>query len=257
VNGKSLKTILVSIIPILLFFLFWQAAAGWIPRGVLSSPSRIIKALLRAFTDSRGEIWRHTRISLQHIGLGFALAAITGAVFGFMLGTYFKPLERLFLPFFHICEKLNPFAIIPVFMLLFGIGAEEKVAIVFWACIWPILFNTQEAAKSVDPKLIQAARAMSADHFKVFTAIILPYTLPSIFTGFHLAIRVAFFMIVMSELMGATGGLGWYYMRQTAMYNLDLIYGAILYITVLTIITTYLVGLLEKRLLSWRQGAFQ
>jgi NitT/TauT family transport system permease protein len=224
---------------------------------VLSSPTRVFNALIKAFTDSKREILLHTLISFQRIGLGFALAGATGMFFGFLLGSFFKPLEKLFIPFFHVCEKLNPFAIIPVFMLLFGIGLQQKVAIVFWACVWPILFNTQEAAKSVDPRLVRAARAMGAGRVKLFTAVILPFTLPSVFTGFRLAIRVAFFMIVMSELLGASNGLGWYYMRQVNMYRLDLMYGSILYITVMTIIATWLVGLLEKRALAWKQDTFK
>ncbi|MDR1908857.1 MAG: ABC transporter permease [Spirochaetaceae bacterium] len=256
-NREWIKNTLLSLIPIALFFLFWQAASYQIPRGVLSSPARIARGMYRAFTDPKGEILKHTLISLEHIGLGFLLAGIVGAAFGFLLGTFFKPLERLFIPFFHVCEKLNPFAIVPVFMFLFGIGREQKIAVVFWACVWPVLFNIQEAAKSVDLQLIRAARAMGAGRLKLFSAVILPCTLPSIFTGFRLAIRVAFFMIVMSELLGASSGLGWYYMQQTYKYKLDLMYGSILYITVLTITASFLLGLLEKHFLAWKQKTFQ
>jgi NitT/TauT family transport system permease protein len=253
---KFIKNTLLSLIPIVLFFLFWQFASTQIPKGVLSSPTRIARGMYKAFADPKGEILKHTFISLRHIGLGFLLAGIVGAALGFMLGTFFKPLERLFLPFLHMCEKLNPFALVPVFMLLFGIGAEQKVMVVFWACIWPVLFNIQEAAKSVDPNLIKAARTMGAGRLKLFSAVILPYALPSIFTGFHLAVRVAFFMIVMSEVLGAAAGLGWYYMAQVNMYKLDLMYGTILYITLMTILASYLLGLLEKRALAWKQKNF-
>jgi NitT/TauT family transport system permease protein len=253
---ESIKTIFLSLIPIVLFFLLWQFASTQIPKGVLSSPVRIAKGMYKAFIDPKGEIVKHTIVSLKHIGMGFLLAGIAGAALGFMLGTFFKSLERLFLPFFHICEKLNPFAVVPVFMLLFGIGAEQKVAVVLWACIWPVLFNIQEAAKSVDIKLIKAARAMGAGRLKLFSAVILPFTLPSIFTGFRLAVRVAFFMIVMSELLGAAAGLGWYYMAQVSRYKLDLMYGTILYITIMTIVASYLLGLLEKRFLTWKQRNF-
>jgi NitT/TauT family transport system permease protein len=253
---ETIKNFSLSIVPIALFFLFWQFASTQIPKGVLSSPVRIAEGMYKAFADPKGEIIKHTLISLKHIGLGFLLAGIAGAALGFMLGTFFKPLERLFLPFFHICEKLNPFAIVPVFMLLFGIGAEQKVAVVFWACFWPVLFNIQEAAKSVDIKLIKAARTMGAGRLKLFGAIILPSTLPSIFTGFRLAARVAFFMIVMSELLGASAGLGWFYSAQVYRYRLDLMYGTILYITLMTILSSYLLGLLEKRFLAWKQKNF-
>lgn len=253
---EFIKNILLSLIPIALFFVFWQFASGQIPKGVLSSPTRIAQGMYRAFADPKGEILKHTLISLKHIGLGFLLAGAAGAALGFMLGSFFRPLEKLFLPFLHICEKLNPFAIVPVFMLLFGIGEKQKVAVVFWACLWPVLFNIQEAAKNVDTNLIKAARTMGAGRLTLFCAVILPFTLPSIFTGFRLAVRVAFFMIVMSELLGAAAGLGWYYMAQVNRYKLDLMYGTILYITLMTIFASYLLGLLEKRFLTWKQKNF-
>jgi NitT/TauT family transport system permease protein len=132
------KNIFISSIPIVLFFLLWQFAAARIPKGVLASPLRIAQGMHRAFADPKGEILKHTFISLNHIGMGFLLAGAVGAALGFLLSSFFRPLERLFLPFLHLCEKLNPFAIVPVFMLLFGIGEKQKVMVVFWACLWPV-----------------------------------------------------------------------------------------------------------------------
>ena len=252
---ELVKRIFFVAAPISLFFLFWEIGGRYVPRGVLSSPGRVIHALTEVL--SNGVLLKHTGISLQRVGMGFALAGAAGLVMGFLLGSYFKRLERLFLPFFRICEKLNPFAIIPVFMILFGIGTEQKVAVIFWAAFWPILFNTQEGAKSVDPQMIRAARSMGAKRFRVFTEVILPHTGPSIFTGLKIAARVSFFMIIASEVIGSSSGLGWYYVQQTIVYKLDLVYGVILYITLLAILTNELFRLLERRFLTWKTEAFK
>lgn len=252
---RKVSAIFVAAAPIVLFFLLWEVGGRYVPRGVLSSPLRVIRAVFGAITN--GILLKHTLVSLQRVGLGFALSVAVGLFMGFLLGSFFKKLERLFIPFFRICEKLNPFAIIPVFMILFGIGTEQKVAVIFWAAFWPILFNTQEGAKNVDPQMIRAARSMGAGRIKLFTSVILPHTVPSIFTGLKLAARVSFFMIIASEVMGSSAGLGWYYVQQIIVHKLDLVYGVILYITLLAIITNEIFKALEKKFLIWREEAFK
>jgi NitT/TauT family transport system permease protein len=259
---RILRKIIIAAIPIAAFFVLWEIGSNYIPRGVLSSPSRVFTAMWQEFIRTVPEkntggltFLGHTVRSLYRIVKGFALAGAVGIVLGFLLGTYFKPLERLFIPFFQVCEKLNPFAIIPIFMILFGIGEKEKVAIVFWASIWPFLFNTYEGAKNVDPSLVKAARSMNAGRLKLFTRVIVPSTLPSIFTGVKLAIRVSFFMIIAAELAGATSGIGWFYIQKKTAFKLPLVYGSILFITLLEIIFNAVFNRLEKHFLKWRQKA--
>ncbi|MDR0813056.1 MAG: ABC transporter permease [Oscillospiraceae bacterium] len=260
---KFIRKVVVAALPIIAFFLLWQLASAYVPRGVISSPVKIAQAMWKelirvkpAMNMGGLTLLQHTARSLWRIAKGFALSGSVGIVFGFLLGTYFKSLEKLFLPFFQVCEKLNPFAIIPVFMIIFGIDESEKVAIVFWAAIWPILFNTHAGAKSVDPALVKAARTMGASRFKVFVGVILPSTLPSVFTGLKLAIRVAFFMIIAAELAGATSGIGWFYIQQKVAYKLALVYGSILLITLIAIIFNALFTRLEKHFLKWKEHAF-
>jgi NitT/TauT family transport system permease protein len=252
-----LKRFLIAALPIIAFFVLWQIGSSHVPRGVISSPEKIAKAMWKAFIDPEHVLLWHTGQSLSRILRGYLLASVVGITLGFALGTYFRSLEKLFLPFFRVCEKLNPFAIIPVFMILFGVGDKEKIAVVFWAAFWPIFFNTQEGAKSVDLALVRSARSMGANRFKVFTGVIFPYTLPSIFTGLRLSSRVAFFMMVASETLGAINGLGWYYAQQRIVHKLSLIYGSILFITVLAILVNFLFVRLEKHFLVWKEAALK
>ncbi|GHV31873.1 ABC transporter permease [Clostridia bacterium] len=257
------RRIVLGIIPLVIFFLLWEYASGKIPRGILPSPLKVFeqmwKELIRvkpAMNFGGKTLLGHTAESLSRILRGLLLAGSVGVVLGFLLGTYFRKLEKLFLPFFRVCEKLNPFAIIPVFMILFGIGDTQKIAIVFWASFWPILFNTQEGAKNVEPQLIRAARSIGASRLQLFTKVILPATVPSLFTGLKLAVRVAFFMIIASEVVGSTSGLGWYYGQVGNVYKLPLVYGTILLITVMSIVLDQIFSRLEKHFLLWKEKAF-
>lgn len=251
----ALKKFSYGSIAILLFFIFWEVGARLVPRGVISPPSRVVVALYESAVYDM--LLSQTLVSLQRIGMGFALSILIAIPMGFLLGTYFRPLEKLLLPFLRMCEKLNPFAIIPVFMILFGIGTAEKVAVVFWATQWPLLFNTLSGARSVDPQLVRSARSMGANRRTLFFKVIFPYTLPSIFTGLKIAAQVSFFMIIASEVVGASTGLGWYYINSTVRYNLPLMYGIVLYITVLAIIINRAFGRLEKRFLVWKEASFK
>ncbi|GHV09146.1 ABC transporter permease [Clostridia bacterium] len=258
------RRVVLGIIPILIFFLAWHYASTVVPKGVLPSPLKVFDQMYKEFIRVKPApnfggktLLGHTAESLSRILRGLLLSGSIGVVAGFLLGTYFRRLERLFLPFFRVCEKLNPFAIIPVFMILFGIGDEQKIAIVFWASFWPILFNTQEGAKNVDLQLIRAATSMGASKFQMFSKVILPATVPSLFTGLKLAVRVAFFMIIASEVVGAVSGLGWYYGQVGNVYKLPLVYGTILLITLMSIILDQIFSRLEKHFLLWKEQTFR
>ncbi|MDR2606713.1 MAG: ABC transporter permease [Oscillospiraceae bacterium] len=259
---KKLGKFGLTLIPLILFFVLWQVGAMNATKGVLPTPLKVFEQMFKEFTRTKPAmnmgnltLLGHTAQSLSRIARGYLLAGTVGIVFGFLLGTYFRKLEKLFIPFFRVLEKLNPFAIIPIFMILLGIGDAQKIAIVFWAAVFPILFNTLEGARSVDPQLIRAARSMGTSKFQLFTRIILPSTIPSLFTGLKLAIRVAFFMIIASEVVGSTSGLGWYYGQAGNVYKLPIMYGTILFITVMAIAFNTLFSRLEKHFMKWKEKA--
>lgn len=239
-------------IPILLFFLFWEIGSGIVPEGVIPPFTKVVTRIYTAATSD--VLFEHTGISLSRVGMGFILSTAVALPLGFLLGTFFRPAEKILVPFFRMCEKLNPFAIIPIFMIFFGIGTAEKVAVVFWATFWPLLFNTIAGAKAVDYQLVRAAKSMGASNNELFLKVILPYALPNIFTGVEIAAQLSFFMIIASEVIGASTGLGWYYQAANVRYDLSLIYGIILYITVLAIMINVGFGRLKKHFLVWKEA---
>jgi NitT/TauT family transport system permease protein len=252
-TAGKLKKNGIGSIPILLFFIFWEAGARIIPKGVISPPSDAIVAILKS--AGSGILWENTLISLYRVLLGFGLSIIVGIPLGFLLGTFFNSAEKALLPFLRACEKLNPFAIIPIFMIFFGIGTAEKVVVIFWSALWPVLFNTMAGAKDIDYSLLRAARSMGSTRRELFTKVILPYTTPNIFIGIEFAAQLSFFMIIASEVIGASTGLGWYYINSTARYDLPLMYGIVLFITVLGIIINRLFARLKKHFLVWKEAA--
>jgi len=249
---STCSKIIYGVIPILLFFVFWQVGAGLVPEGVISPPTKVFYAIYLSATTHL--LLEQTAVSLARVAMGFGLCLIVAVPLGFLLGTFFGAFEKVLLPFLRMCEKLNPFAVIPIFMIFFGIGTAEKVAVIFWAALWPLLFNTIAGARSVDPQLLRSARSMGATRSELFRKVIFPYALPHIFTGVEIAAQISFFMIIASEVIGASTGLGWYYISATASYNLPLMYGIVLYITVLAIVINLVFGRLKKHFLVWKEA---
>ncbi len=255
--GISLKNFLFGSLSVLLFFGFWEFASrtGLVISVVIPPPTLVVQALINSATS--GELFSHMRVSLGRAGMGFLLALVLAIPAGFVVGTYFKNVEKALLPFLRMLEKLNPFALFPVFMILFGIGNLEKTVVIFWVAQWPLLFNTAAGAKSIDINMIKSARSMGANRKTVFLKVILPWAVPNIFTGIKISAQLAFFMIIASEMMGSSQGLGWYYLSSSQAYQIPLMYGIILFITLLAVIMNVLFTKLEKHFLVWKENSFQ
>jgi NitT/TauT family transport system permease protein len=249
----NLKKLAFGSSSIILFFIFWEFGAHLIPEGVISPASDAIVALFKSAAD--GILWKQTLISLERVIIGFGLSVLIGVPLGFLLGTFFESAEKALLPFMRTCEKLNPFAIIPIFMIFFGIGTAEKVVVIFWSTLWPVLFNTITGARNIDRNLLKVARSMGATRWELLPKVIFPHALPNIFIGIELAAQIAFFMIIASEVIGASTGLGWYYISATTKYELALMYGIILYITILAIAVNVIFARLKKRFLVWKEAS--
>ena len=252
-----IKKVLFGSLSIILFLLIWEVASrtGLVLKSVIPPPSLILEAIIKSAQS--GELLMHMLGSLKRSATGFILAIVIAIPTGFLLGTFFKTIEKIFLPFFRMLEKLNPFAIFPVFMIIFGIGNFEKIAVIFWVAQWPLLFYTIAGTKSVDFYLLKSARSMGANRKRLFLDVILPSAVPSIFTGIKISAQISFFMIIASEIIGSTEGLGWYFLSANQAFQIPLMYGVIIVITVLSVIINVLFTNLERHFLSWKESPFQ
>ncbi|MDR1082563.1 MAG: ABC transporter permease [Coriobacteriales bacterium] len=240
---------------ILAFFALWQLVTmtQLIPRSLVPPPTKVFEVFFTNLVE--GKLTDPTLFSLSNVALGLALAIAVGITLGFVVGLYLRRSERVFLPFFRICEKLNPFALFPIFIILFGIARLEKVMVVFWVSLWPLLFATVDGAHNLERPLLKSARSMGAKRGKLLFKVILPLMLPSIFSGLKLSATLAFFMIIASEMVGANNGLGWLYLVANHAYNLPLMYGIILFITLLAILINVLFSFIERRFQLWKPSA--
>ena len=145
-------------------------------------------------------------------------------------------------------------ALLPVFTLILGIGETSKIAIILYASVWPILYNTISGVRNVDPLLIKSARSLGLSHFALFQKVILPAAVPTIFTGVRLAGAASILVLVATEMVGAKAGLGYLILNSQYNFQIPHMYAGILTVSAIGVAFNYLLLSLERRFSTWRSA---
>jgi NitT/TauT family transport system permease protein len=232
----------------------WEAAPrlGWIDVQFFPPPSLILAE--GALMAGRGELLVQITASLQRLVQGLAAALLVGIPAGFVLGGWFPRLTHFLRPLLKLLGQINAFSLFPLFVLFFGIGELAKFAIIFWSCIWPVLFTTISGVQNVDPLFVKVARSMGCGRLSLFARVLLPGALPSIFTGVRLGATVAFLMLIAAEMIGANAGLGWLVHNSSTNYVIPRLYLAATLIALLGLAMNAVIHLIEARVVTWSRS---
>ena len=238
---------------ILLFLVLWELLPrlGGLLHTFVAPPSLVLKTLVVLFAT--GGLTKHIALSLFRATMGFVAAAAAGIPLGFFLGGGFRTLERLVNPLLLFLGHVNPFSLFPLFILLLGIGELSKGAMIFWVCLWPILFSTVNGVKGIDPLLVKSARATGAKITTLFFKVVLPAALPGIFHGLKMSAGTAFFMLIAAEMIGASSGLGWLVWNAQVNFQIPRLFAATVVISLLGLAINALFEVLEAKLTGWKQ----
>lgn len=233
------------------FFLAWEI----LPRSGLVSPIFLppfseVALTLKNLVLS-GELLVHIRASLERAFIGFGLATIVAIPLGFLMGWY-ASFERYTDLLIQSLRNTSLFALLPVFILLVGIGEASKIAIIFYASVWYMLINTISGVKSVDPLYIKAARSMGISDIDLFKKIILPASTPSIIAGARLGAKAAVMVVIAAEMLAAKSGLGYFIQEAQLMFRIPEMYAGILTLAIIGLSVNYLLVWIEKRATYWK-----
>lgn len=229
----------------------WEAAPrlGLIDGVFLPPFSEVIAAGWQL--AQTGELYDDVSASLLRALSGFLISVALIVPLGLVVGWYAR-LGNLLNQFIEICRNTAPLALLPVFILLLGIGELSKITMVVYSCAWPLLLNTIAAVKEVDPLLIKSARTMGATPQQLFRKVILPAALPTIFVGIRLASASAMLVLVASEMVGAKAGLGYLIINSQYSFLIPQMYFGILGITVIGLAFNAVLEALERRFMRWK-----
>lgn len=248
------STVLAGLPLLLGLALLWEVAPrlGWM-NPIFFPP---LSAVLAALWDlvASGEMGKHIGISFQRAGLGFALATAVAIPLGFLMGRY-SAFEKAADLLVQTLRNTSQFALLPVFVLLLGIGEASKIAITFYAAVFFLLVNTIVGVKSVDPLLLKAAKSMGTSDWDLFRKVIFPSAIPSIVAGMRLGVKASLFSVIAAEMLAARSGIGFLIQNAQLMLKSADMYAGILVLTVVGLLLNYALVWIERRATHWRADA--
>ncbi len=234
--------------------LLWEVAGrqGWVHRLFFPPISRIL-ASLWALTAS-GEVLRHVGVSLWRAALGYALAALVGIGLGVVMG-YWRRAHEAGEVVIELARALPPPAIIPVAIVLLGIEDAMKVFVIFFSCAFPILVNTTDGVRGVDPVLLRTARTFGVGEVATIAKVVLPSAAPFVMTGLRIALAIALILTVISEMVGATAGIGYFILDSQRSFRIPQMYAGMVVLALLGYALNRAFLAADRRVLAWHRRA--
>jgi len=255
---RTLRTVLVravrSSVALVAFLALWEAA----PRLGLTDPVFLppFTVVLQALAGqvASGELAEHLGASLGRAGVGFAIALGTAIPVGVAIGWYRQAAELLN-PILELFRNTAALALLPVFILVLGIGETSKIAIVAFACTFPVLLTTIAGVRTVDPLLVKSARSLGLSSVRLFWHVVLPSAVPTIFTGIRMAGAASILVLIAAEMVGARAGLGYLITYTQFNFQIPQMYAGILVIALTGVTINALLLGLERHFSRWRVPA--
>ena len=243
-------TAFLNTAPIALVLLAWEMAVrtGAIKAFFLPLVSEVLVHFWSALKS--GELAEHFLITIGRMTLGFGIGASAAIVFGLVIGL--SPfLLRFFSPIVAAIYPLPKIALLSLFLVIFGVGDAPIVASVAVSCFFPVLLNTLAGLASIDPILIKAARDLGASRTKTTLYVVLPGSLPMIFTGLRQSSAVALIMVIAVEMYIGQSGAGHQLAWATQFFDINLLYTYIVAIGLFGILLFKALDFAERFFLPW------
>ncbi len=196
----------------------------------------------------------HVVPSLQRIALGFVIGAVAGVALGIPIGL--SRWARIWtMPHLEYWRAIPPPALLPIsILLLHSIGNVQKVSFIAFFCLFPVLLNTIDGVRSIDPTLLETARSYNVPKRERIRRLVLPAASPQIAAGMRTSLSLAVIMMVLTEYFSSTSGIGYVLLISKNTFQFAPMWAAIVLIGVLGYLLNVLFLLVERRVLAWHRG---
>ncbi len=247
----SVRLTMWRVIVVLGFLLGWEllARTGIIDPFWISMPSKILPGLFEFLGTREG--WEAIGVTLYEAMVGLILAIVFGVLTGYLV-TRSKNVLLVVNPFIGVFNAVPRLALIPLFIVWFGIGSNSKIGMVFVFIYFIILVNTISGIESADKDHLVLARMLGATRHQVLTKIIIPSTIPWLLAAVRLGLGSAFGGAVVAEMIAGQGGLGFHMTVAAGLLNLRDLFISITIVMVIAYTADVLLLKLERRILRWR-----
>ncbi|HLH24685.1 MAG TPA: ABC transporter permease [Chloroflexota bacterium] len=242
---------LLSIFSPILLLVLWEilVQVGVLDKRFFPAPSSIVGTFTTLVTS--GELWKHLTASVTRIVIGFAMGAIPALLLGITMGLS-RWVRAFFSPMIAALYPIPKIAILPLIMLIFGLGEPSKWVIIAIGTFFLVLYNTMAGVMNIPNIYLDVGKNFGANRAQFYWTIALPGALPLIFTGIKLAAGVALLIIVAAEFVGAKTGIGYLIWQSWQTFSVETMYVGLIVIAVLGYLVSLAMDELEHFLIPWR-----
>jgi sulfonate transport system permease protein len=253
-RGHRLDVCLAVAVPVILLG-SWQLAADqhWIDPTIFTPPSGIAEAA--GTLASSGVLFADLGDTLARLLAGYAIGAVAGIAVGLALGRS-RPLRAAMGPLFTALYAVPQIALLPLLLVIFGIGETAKVLTVVAVTFFVLEINVSSAVRALDPRLLEAGIAYHATGPRLIRHVVLPACMPAIFTGLRVSIALGLVVITAVEFVASSNGLGFLVWNSWQLFEPPQMYVGLVMIAIVGVILTALIGLAERISLPWLRGGF-
>jgi NitT/TauT family transport system permease protein len=243
---------LLGIASPLALLLLWEvsARAGVVDVRFFPAPSGIAHQAVEL--TSSGELWGHLAASLQRLAWGTLLGGIPALLLGIAMGLY-RPIRAAIDPLISATYPVPKSAILPLILLIFGLGEASKIVMVALGVFFPVLINTITGVLQIDKIYLDVGRNFRATRWQTFRTVALPGALPSIMAGIKLGIGMGLILIAIAEMVGAKNGIGFMIWDAWQILSVETMYVGLIVISILGFLLTLILNEIEGWILPWKQ----
>lgn len=217
-----------------------------IPAYQIPAPGDVVKVLWSDWPELMGQAWPTTYATVS----GFLLSALFGIPVAMLIAGS-KTVESYVYPLLVFSQSIPKIAIAPLFVVWFGFGIVPKVISAFLLGVFPVVVSAVQGFKSVDPDMVDLARAMKGSRLGVFCAVNLPHAMPAIFSGLKVSVTLAVVGAVVGEFVGSNSGIGYVLQRSIGTFDLPTMFAALVILALLGVVLFWLVDRIEQLVIPW------
>ena len=251
-RGPWLSPGWARLLAIFVLLALWEIGARFYADPLfLCPPSQAIAALPHIFADPK--IVNAIRITIYELGTAFVMSVLFGLVVGLAVGLHGFTKQAI-LPVILMLYATPQATILPLFVLMFGIGPEAKIAFGFSHGIFPVIVTTVAGVQNLRPQLLRAAHSMGANRWQVFTSIVFPHMIPSFFTGMRLGMTAVLLGVLLAELYVSTAGIGFYTRLFAESFSPPDLFALIAVLAAIAVMLNELCRMAERHFRRWNEG---
>ena len=229
----------------------WEIGSrtGWISPIVLPAPSEALEAFLNLARS--GQLALHLQASLSRLIQGWIFGTLLGIVFGFAAGL-FSLARAGIVPLVAAIFPIPKIALLPLFIIWFGIGEESKVATILFGTFFPTVIAVYGGVDGVDRGLVRMGQSFGLSRWSIIRKIVLPGAMPGILSGLRVSLAIAIILLTAAEMIGARYGIGAFILAAGNLYQTDQLLAGVVMLSILGLVFAQGIAWLERRLLAWR-----